>query len=176
MNSISISGANAAEFSQTNNCTAIESKGTCTVTVTFHPTLPFGKKAASLMISSNDAKKGTTSVSLSGQVSASKISVQPSSLSFGTMVAGGTPVIRTVKVFNKGISDLIVSSMGITGTNASEFSQTNDCETVQAGGSCTVSVTYTPSEQKGKKSALLVISSNDSKKPNVNVKVSARIK
>jgi hypothetical protein len=176
VNSISISGANATEFSQTNNCTAVAAKGTCTVTVTFHPTLPFGKKAASLTISSNDAKKGTTSVNLSGQVSASKISVKPSSLSFGTMVAGGTPVIKTVKVFNKGLSDLMINGMEITGTNASEFSQTNDCGTVQAGGTCTTSVTYTPSDQKGKKSALLVISSNDPKKPNLNVKLTARIK
>jgi hypothetical protein len=176
VNSISISGANAAEFSQTNNCTAVASKGTCTVTVTFNPTLPFGKKVASLMISSNDAKKSTISVNLSGQASASKISVKPSSLSFGTMVVGGTPVIKTVKVFNKGLSDLMVNSLGITGTNASEFSQTNDCGTVQAGGTCNVSVTYTPNDQTGKKNALLVISSNDPKKPNLNVKLTARIK
>lgn len=176
VNSISISGSNAAEFSQTNNCTAVASKGACTVTVTFNPTLPFGKKVASLTITSNNATKGTISINLSGQASASKISVKPSSLSFGTIVVGGTPVIKTVKLYNKGLSDLMINSVGITGTNASEFSQTNDCGTVQAGGTCTVNVTYTPNDQTGKKNALLVISSNDPKKLNLNVKLTARIK
>ena len=140
VNSISISGANAAEFSQTNDCTAVASKDTCTVTVTFNPTLPFGKKVASLTITSNDAKKGTISVNLSAQASAPKISVQPSSLSFGTMSAGHRAVIKTIKVFNKGLSDLVISSVGITGVNAAEFGQTNTCGTLQAGGTCTVNV------------------------------------
>jgi hypothetical protein len=176
VNSISISGVSAAEFSQTNNCSALASKGICTVTLTFNPTLPFGKKVASLTISSNDPKKGTISVNLAGQASASKISVKPSSLSFGTMIVGGTPATKTINVFNKGLSDLLINSMDITGTNVSEFSQTNDCGTVQTGGTCTISVTYTPNDQTGKKSAILVISSNDPKKPNLNVKLNAWIK
>jgi hypothetical protein len=178
VNSISISGANAAEFSQTNDCTAMAPKDSCSVTVTFTPTLPFGKKVASLTITSNDAKKGLISVNLSGQASAPKISVQPASLNFGTMTIEGPPVIRTVKVFNKGLLDLVINSVEITGSLV--FRQTNDCGTVQAGGTCTVSVIYEWPEWwvavGGNLRALLVISSNDPRKPNLNIKLTAREK
>jgi hypothetical protein len=173
IDSISISGANATEFSQTNNCTAIAPKGTCTVAVIFNPILPFAKKVASLIITSNDAKKSTAKIKLSGTVSPSKISVRPLSLGFGTKFVAGTPVIKTLMVYDTGVSDLKINSLLITGPNASDFSQTNDCGTVQSGGNCSVIVKYTPDDRTGRKSALLVISSNDPKKQNLIVTLTA---
>jgi len=93
------------------------------------------------------------------------------------MTVDGPPVIKTVKVFNKGLLDLVINSVEITG--ALVFRQTNDCGTVRAGETCTVSVINqlaTGLGRGGKLSALLVISSDDPRKPNLNIKLTARIK
>lgn len=63
--SINISGANASEFDKT-TCSIITAGSSCDVTVTFRPTIPFGKKTAIMSISSNDPKKRTVNVKLMG--------------------------------------------------------------------------------------------------------------
>lgn len=64
---ISITGANPSEFSPTNNCVqALAKNEACTVTVTFTPTAK-GKRSATLNIASNDPKKTTATVKLSGR-------------------------------------------------------------------------------------------------------------
>jgi len=45
---------------------------------------------------------------------------------------------------NPGKSLLTVSGVTFTGTNASEFSQTNNCATVQPGANCTIKVVFSP--------------------------------
>ena len=103
-----------------------------------------------------------------------KISVTPKSVNFGNVKLGGTSG-KTITIKNTGTSDLVISNMSITGTNASEFSQTNNCATIPAGGSCTIATTFNPTLLPyGKKNAAISISSNDPKKPTVNVKLSGK--
>jgi trimeric autotransporter adhesin len=53
---ISISGANAAEFSQSNGCgSSVAAGATCTINVTFTPGLTAGSEAATLSVSDNAA-------------------------------------------------------------------------------------------------------------------------
>jgi hypothetical protein len=48
----------------------------------------------------------------------------------------------------------------VTGTNSSDFSQTNNCGTsVAAGGRCTISVTFTPAT-RGTRTASLRLTDN----------------
>jgi hypothetical protein len=171
---ISITGTNASEFDQTNDCTTIPTGASCAITVTFNPTLlPFGKKTATISISSNDPKKPVVDVKLTGSAPPPKISTTPSSVKFGNLAVGDTSAPKTVTIKNTGTSDLVISDINITGTNASEFGQTNNCTTIPipAGASCTVTVTFAPISV-GKKSAIIAISSNDPKKPTINVKLS----
>jgi hypothetical protein len=174
ISSISITGTNAAEFSQSNTCTIITPGSVCAVSVTFFPEEPFGNKTATLAITSNDTKKSVINVKLSGLASPPKISVSPKSIQLGSVIVGNTSTPKTITIKNTGISDLVISDINITGTNAGEFSQTNDCTTIQTGGLCTVSVSFTPTTPAGTKSATISISSNDPKKPIVNMTVKAK--
>jgi hypothetical protein len=102
------------------------------------------------------------------------ISIAPMSVSMGNIPVGRTSASKTVTITNKGTSDLSLDSVTITGTNASEFSQSNSCSTIPAKGACPVTVTFTPTIPFGKKDAVMSIVSNDPKKPTVNVKLSGQ--
>jgi len=175
ISSITITGANQSEFTQTNNCTLIPAKGSCTITVTFSPIVQFGNKSAIMSISSNDTKKPVINVKLLGQAPPPKISVTPKSVNLGSVSVGITSAPKTVTVKNTGISDLTVNAIAFEGANASEFSETNNCTTVSDKNSCTISVTLTPTSA-GTKTATMNISSNDPNKPVIIVKLSGKSK
>jgi len=99
------------------------------------------------------------------------ISVSPKSVNFGSMGIGSTST-KTITVTGKGY--LTVNSITLTGANASEFNQTNNCSSLPPDGSCTINATFNPTSSSGKKSATLSISSNDPKKPTLNVKLSGQ--
>jgi len=173
INSITLSGSNASEFNLTNDCTTVSAKSSCTVLITFTPTISYGKKSALISIASNDPQKPTVNVKLLGQVLPPKISVSPVSVNFEKVSVGSTSEPKIVTIKNKGISDLEVSSITINGTNASEFSQTNDCSTIVKGSSCAVTLTFSPTSA-GSKRATMDLSTSDPKKPIYTVKLSAR--
>ena len=171
VNSITIAGTNATEFSQTNDCTTIPQGSSCTVNVTLTPTLPFGSKNSIMTILSNDPKKPTVNVKILGQAPPPKIAVTPTSVKIGSIPVSDISSPKVVTVKNTGISDLVVNSITIAGTNATEFSQTNDCTTLSQGTSCAIAVTLNPTSA-GSKSAIMSISSDDPKKPIINVTLS----
>jgi hypothetical protein len=172
IDSITITGANASEFSQISDCATMSAGLSCSITVTFTPAAPYGKKSAIINIVSNDLKKSTVKVKLSGQAPAPKISASPMSANLGSVAVGSGSSPKTVTIRNTGLSNLVINSVTIAGTNASEFSEANDCTTVPANGSCSITVTFTPEAPHGKKSAIISIISNDPKKSTVNVKLS----
>ena len=172
---ISITGLNPTEFSQTNDCTTIPAGTSCTITATFNPALPFGRKTATVSIPSNDPVRPTVNVKISGNAPPPKMSISPVlPVSFGAVKVNGTSSPKTVRILNRGISDLEISSISITGLYPAEFSQTNDCTTIPAGSSCTVTATFNPALPFGQKSAFVSISSNDPIKLTANVKISGK--
>jgi len=70
--------------------------------------------------------------------------VSPSAVTFPSQVAetSSSPVGVTLK--NAGTGVLTLSAVTFTGSNASEFSQTNNCGTVQPGATCTITVVFSP--------------------------------
>jgi hypothetical protein len=171
IDSVSVTGANQSDFIQTNSCATITPKGSCPITVTFVPSLPFGKETAILSVFSNDPNKPTVTVKLLGQAAPPKISVAPGSVHFPGTEVNNISAPKIVRIKNTGKSDLIIDS--ITVADAPEFVQTNDCSTLAKGSSCTVSLTFVPTSI-GKKNGTLVISSNDPNKPTVNVHLSGK--
>ena len=177
ISSITIAGTNASEFSYspTNACPdPVQPKGSCSFTVAFNPTSPFGKKSATISVSSNDPKKKTVSVKLVGQAPPPKISAAPKRVNFATVNIGNTSDPKTVTVKNTGVSDLSISDISITGSNPQDFSQTNNCSVITKGSSCTINITFIPSQPDSKESATFSISSDDPKKPALNVKLKGR--
>ncbi len=175
IDSISIAGADPNDFSETNSCTVISPGSSCTISVTFSPTSLFGNKTAIMSISSSDPKKTTINVQLSGQDPPPTTTVSTTSVNFGSVVVGSTSAPKKVTIKNTGTSDLVVNAIIIAGTNAVEFSQTNNCTVVAKGSSCAISITSSPTSA-GSKTALMSISSNDPKKQIINPKSAVDLK
>jgi hypothetical protein len=75
---------------------------------------------------------------------------------------GTTSASQPVTLTNPGGSgSLLISNIGITGTNATNFAQTNNCGgNLAAGASCTINVTFTPPATTGLRSATLSVTSS----------------
>lgn len=88
------------------------------------------------------------------------LQLSPAGLSFGVEVVGSESAAQTETLTNTGGSDLDLSSVVLTGANATDFSQSGTCgSTLGAGASCIVHVTFTPT-QIGPRSASLTIADN----------------
>jgi hypothetical protein len=169
-------GTDVDDFSQNNTCGTIPTGGSCLVNVTFNPILPYGNKTAALAIDSNDPKKPTATVTLSGQAPPPVISASPTTVILTAAGLNMPSAAATVTIKNTGFSDLNISKATITGTNASPFAMTNTLVSpLPSGESCTVDVTFTP-DSPGAKNASLVIDSDDPKNPQVTVDLTGKIR
>ncbi len=156
----SVSGiSTSGDFAQTSNCgTSIAANGSCTVSVTFKPTAA-GSRTGTLTVNAGGV---TNAASLSGTGTAPGpvLTASPASLSFARTVIGSTAAPRTVTVTNSGTTSATISGVAVTG----DFSQTNNCGTVAAGGSCTVTVTFRPTAG-GSRTGTLTVTSNAGNSP-----------
>jgi len=107
---IAISGTNATDFSQTNNCgSAVAANASCTISVTFKPAAT-GARAATVILN-DDATNSPQTVALSGTGTASVVSVSPSSLAFGNLSVGATSTAQTVTLTNTGSANLSIPAL-----------------------------------------------------------------
>jgi hypothetical protein len=84
-------------------------------------------------------------------------SVSPTTLTFGNQAYGTTSSAQTVTLTNTGSTALTPTSIAVSG----DFGETDNCgnATLNAGASCTVQVTFTPS-QTGTRTGQLTIDAN----------------
>jgi hypothetical protein len=138
--SITITGTNAASFTETNNCgSSLAASASCMISVTFKP-LASGTVTAAISISDN-APGGVQKVSLTGVGVLPAVTLSPTSLTFPTQVVYTTSKSKVVTLTNSGLGILNISKIAITGP----FGQTNNCgTTVNPGGSCTLTMTFKP--------------------------------
>jgi hypothetical protein len=115
------------------------------VQVSFTPSAD-GLRSASLLIADNIAGS-PQSVSLSGIGGTVPIaSITPSNVFFANQVVGTTSAASTVTFSNQGSDLLSIAGISMTGNNAADFRQTNNCGTsLAAGASCNISVVFSPS-------------------------------
>ncbi|MEO8972891.1 MAG: N,N-dimethylformamidase beta subunit family domain-containing protein [Ktedonobacteraceae bacterium] len=166
ISNIALSGTNAGDFAQTNNCPSTLNNGaSCTITVTFTPGAT-GTRSASVTLTDN-APDSPQNIALSGtgSVLAPAVSFSPTSLSFGNQNVGTTSTAKTITLTNSGTSSLTISNIGLTGTNSGDFAQTNNCPgTLAANANCTISITFTPTAN-GSRSASLTLTDNAADSP-----------
>jgi hypothetical protein len=88
-------------------------------------------------------------------------SLLPTSLTFGQQAIGTTSSPQSVSLTNVGNTTLTLSSVGITGADASDFAQTNTCSTgaLSPNASCQINVTFAPTGY-GNRSAAVRVSDN----------------
>ncbi|HLX69694.1 MAG TPA: DUF3443 family protein [Verrucomicrobiae bacterium] len=89
------------------------------------------------------------------------ITLSPTSLTFSGEFVGSTSAAQPVTVSNPGTAGLSISGI----TPSGDFGQTNTCGTgIAAGGSCTISVTFTPTAT-GTRTGAITITDNASGSP-----------
>lgn len=130
----------SGNFAQTNTCGSSVGVGaSCTISVTFTP-LTEGALSGNITITDN-ATPPTQTVPLSGTGLAPLVTLSPTSLTFGNQNIGSTSSPQMVTLSNTGNATLTIASITASG----DFAQTNTCgTTVNAGASCAISVTFTP--------------------------------
>lgn len=136
--SITISG----DFSQVNTCgTTVAAGANCTITVTFTPT-HINTRTGTITVTDN-ASGGAQTIALTGV--GTYVMLSPASLGFGTVTVGQSSSPQTITLTNKAKSGMTIKSVTLTGTNASDFSETNKCgKSIAAGKNCTITVTFKP--------------------------------
>jgi hypothetical protein len=80
-------------------------------------------------------------------------------LNFGYQDDGATSSPEIVTLTNTGNTNLTVTGVAITGTNAGDFAETNSCGAIVPQGTCPINVTFTPSIV-GNESATLSVTDN----------------
>ena len=162
ISSITITGANSGDFSQTNTCPASLGAGrSCTISVTFTPTAA-GTRTASVSVSDNGGGSPQT-VPLSGTGTIIKLSA--TSLNFGSVMVGKISQPQIVVLTNVGSTTLTITSITVTGTDNGDFAVSNTCHgSVGAGGSCNIIVRFIPT-QTGLRTAAVSITDNGGGSP-----------
>ena len=150
----------SAPFAETNNCPHRLVKS-CQIKVTFTPTS--GGPANGMLSVTDDAVGSPQTVTLSG--TGTVVQLAPISVNFGDQTVGTTSQPVPIQLNNLGTTTLSISQITITGTDAEDFNQTNNCgSSVPAGGSCTITVTFTPTA-KGQRSAAVSVSDDGGGSP-----------
>jgi hypothetical protein len=143
--SIAPGGTSPADFSQTNNCSgSVAVGGSCIIAVKFTP-LSAATFSANITVTDNAAgSPHTASLSGTGITATAGISFSPTSLTFSSQTVGTSSSPQAVTVTNTGSANLVITAITPTGGSSTSFSQTNNCGTVAASGTCTINVTFTP--------------------------------
>lgn len=168
--SIGVSGANAGDFTRGGSCavgTPLAVGATCTVTATFSPAAA-GARSASIAVAATAPAAGGAAANVNlalsgtGQIAAAPVSsLSASTLSFGTATVGTTTAAQTLTVTNTGSAALSFSAIAASGP----FAATHTCGTsIPAAGTCTVSVTFTPTAA-GAATGALSLTSNAAGSP-----------
>jgi hypothetical protein len=141
-----VQGGNSNEFVAVNLCPKPLAAGkNCTITIAFAAGPYYTAQTAKLEVMDN-APGSPQPVMLSALVIDPVASFSPSSLTFGT-VKHATSSTLNVTLTNTGGTPLIFSGAGIsvTGTNATDFGQTNNCgSSLAAGAKCTIAIKFSP--------------------------------
>jgi hypothetical protein len=162
ISSITIKGANAANFTETNNCSSpLAIAASCSIAVSFQPAA-VGPKTSTLTIADN-AVGAPQQILLTGTGVAPAVSLSAPTLIFPTQVLLTVSAAQTVTLTNTGLGLLDISAIQATGS----FSQANDCgSTVSAGSRCTITVTFRP-PTKGSSVGSVSITDSAARSPQV---------
>ncbi|MDR3740254.1 MAG: choice-of-anchor D domain-containing protein, partial [Terracidiphilus sp.] len=160
INSITVTGTNASAFAFSNSCgTSLAAGANCTIHGHFAPTAA-GPMTAAITIS-DTTTNSPQSIALTGTgVTATTVSLNPTSLSFGNQKVGTTSASQSVTLTNTGAAALTITSITVGGTNASAFGFANSCGTSLAvGANCTIHGHFAPAATGPMTAAITLIDS-----------------
>lgn len=146
------------DFTQTNTCTTTIRPGvTCTVTVTLTPSS--ARNYLTNMTVTDSDKSSPQSVILTGvSIPRPTATVSPSTLNYGSVKTGSSSSMTTTLTNTSATTGLVITKIKLTGTNSSQFSQTNTCplspKTLAPLASCTATVKFSPTSTGSLKGTL----------------------
>lgn len=139
----------------------LEAGQSCKIGFLFKPA-GTGTRSANLLLNDNTVTDANTIVLTGTGV---KIAPSPSSLTFGSEAVGSSTATKQVTLTNPGSSTLSISSIAITGTDASSFVLNYTCgSTLAAGASCLMNVAFHPATT-GALTAEITITDNGGNSP-----------
>lgn len=141
---IAISGSNAADFKQNNNCPpSLASGASCTIGVAFRATFEDVFETATLTVSDSGPGGGQTA-SISG--TGTYISLSSPSLAFGSVPVGQNSTLVETLTNTSTSKTLTFSRIVIPpGPESKMFTQTNNCKpSLAPGAQCQITVTFAP--------------------------------
>jgi hypothetical protein len=167
LSAIKFTGNNPADFTETDNCfissPELAPGAFCTVSVRFTPSIG-GVESGTLNVADNTPASPQT-VLLTGTGIAPAVNLSAANLVFAASPVDTISAAQSVTLTNAGPGTLNLSSITLTGANAGDFSQTNNCGTsVAASVSCTITATFTP-EAGGPRTAEITVTDNAANSP-----------
>ncbi len=157
INSITVTGTDASDFSQTDTCgSSLPAGASCKISTTFKP-IQIGPRSASVEITDNEfGSPQLVALSGTGVTSGPNATLSRTSLTFRTQLVGTTSPAQSVTVTNYGKMALSIISIVTSG----DFDQTHTCgSSLAPGATCTISVTFKPT-QRGPRTGTLSIADN----------------
>ncbi len=147
INSVAITGTDAADFNQSSTCASSLGAGaSCAINVTFTPS-QLGQRSASMTIS-DDGVDGPQILSLNGDGgdAGANATLSAPNLTFGSQTVNTTSPPQSITLNNYGTTTLNVTTI----TTTTDFGETDDCRpSLASGTSCTINVTFVPSTTGG---------------------------
>ncbi|MFN0246790.1 MAG: choice-of-anchor D domain-containing protein [Kofleriaceae bacterium] len=151
-----LTGSDPGSFNvQSNTCTGtLAGSATCTITVVFMPSSP-GMKTASLLVTGSPG--GTATAALSGNaLQNARLSINPTILDFGTVVANQVSANQTFTVTNTGgvASGMVTPTLSGVEANQFRIASSNCSAPLAPNASCNVVVRFEPTSAAPKAAQL----------------------
>jgi hypothetical protein len=134
------------------------SSASCLIAVTFAPTA-VGFTSDEIVVR-DDVTGNPSTIYVRGTGGVPAVSLSPSTLSFATRNTGSNSIAQVVTLTNSGNAPLNISAISIGGANPADFTQTNTCfnTPIDAGGTCTLSISFSPSDVGNLSAAVQILS------------------
>ncbi len=163
ISNIAITGPNAADFTAlSTTCGAtLAPAASCNISVKFDPTAP-GSRTAAITVTdnANNVPGSTQSATLNGTGLGLPTAGVSGPLTFSSTSVGAISASQEATLTNSGGGTLSITSIGFTGTDPGDFTETNNCgTTLAAGASCNVFVSFKPAAS-GSRTANLTFTDN----------------
>ena len=145
--SISVKGP----FLLKQNCgSSVEAASSCTLSAKFQPVTP--ANVGGLISISDSASPKPQVIELRG--GGTVVTVSPAQLTFAAQKVGTKSAAQMLTVTNTGSTAVDVASVKLAGRNPYDFSVQNNCGAqIAPGGSCTLSVSFTPTAKGARRAA-----------------------
>jgi hypothetical protein len=159
------------DYTVTNSCSSsipVGATNTCTVSVTFKPTV-VGAETATLQLTDSDSTS-PQNILLTGTGASPvpAVMLAPTSLAFGNQQLNTTSTAQIVTLTNTGTGPLTINTIAASGDFAETSTGATACPispaTLAAGANCKISVTFTPTAL-GARAGTLTITDNAAGNP-----------